>query len=83
MAVTSVDWSIINGQSLLASCSDDQVNTKQTLCHTYCTVQYNYYYCVNIDSQVVQWGNIRTTAGIISSWADTWLVYSDLPQVLQ
>ena len=26
MAVTSVDWSIVNGQSLLASCSDDQVS---------------------------------------------------------
>ena len=26
MAVTSVDWSVINGQSLLASCSDDQVS---------------------------------------------------------
>ena len=43
----------------------------------------HYYYYVNTDGQVIQWGNIRTKADIISSWADTWLVYSDLPQVLQ
>jgi len=34
MAVTSVDWSIINGQSLLASCSDDQVSKSLSMSPT-------------------------------------------------
>lgn len=79
MAVTSVDWSVINGQSLLASCSDDQV---KKLLYSHTCISSLWHITVIIDGQVIQWGNIRTTAGVISSWVDTWLVYSDLPQVL-